>query len=413
MSGNKHNIDNVYPLSPLQQGILFETLLAPESGLYFGQFCYKLAGDLQTPSLQEAWRRILDRHCVLRSLFVWQDKSKPLQVVRQHVELPWRCEDWRAFSAAQQRAKFEAFLAADRQKGVDLSRAPLMRVTLIRMADDRYELVWSIDHLLLDGWSGSLVLGDVMELYHAICDGRECSLEPSLPYREYVRWLRRQDLAKAQAYWRKALDGFTSPTPFAIDRSGSEQISELGDVAEQEKELSIEATSRLTAFCRRNNLTLNTLMQGAWALLLSRYSGENDVMFGSVVSGRPTDLQKSESMVGMFINTLPVRARISPEEPVRSWLNRFQRQLVEMRQFEYSPLTEVHGWSQVPRDVPLFESLIVFRNYPDDFSAVAQRNGLTIAKARSIERTNYPLIRLRCCAQEQLTIKRPITICGV
>jgi Condensation domain len=266
-----------------------------------------------------------------------------------------------------------------------------MRLKLIRTAEDRHELIWSNHHLLLDGWSSYVVLNEVMELYGGICEQRNVVLENRRPYRDYIRWLQQQDLCKAEEFWRATLAGFSAPTPFHIDQSGKKQSGQFVEFQNQELEFSPETTDRLKAFCRQRNLTLNTLMQAAWALLLSRYSGEEDVLFGSVVSGRPAEIPGVESMVGMFINTLPVRVRVGNGDVVSSWLQNFQGRLVELREYEQSPLVEVQGWSEVPHGQPLFESLFDFVNYPIDPFVRQQQSGVQLANIRAIDKTNYPI----------------------
>ncbi len=391
MDNRAANIESMYPLSPMQQGMLFHTLLAPESGVYLNQRVCSLTGRLQEAALQAAWQQVVERHEPLRTLFVWKGQGKPLQVVRRRVALPWQALDWRGLSADEQTPKLEEFLQADRRRGFDFSQVPLMRLTLIRMEDNRYELVWSQHHLLMDGWSGYLVLKEVAAVYEAISEGRERRLEPSRPYRAYINWLQRQDLSKAEGFWRAALKGFTAPTPLWGNRADERRAGEDYEIGEQVGTLPSSLMTALRCFAARHDLTLSTLVHGAWASLLSRYSGEGDVMFGSTVSGRPAELAGVESMVGLFINTLPVRARFSPQDLVVAWLKDFQNQLVELRQYEYSPLVEVQGWSEVSRDQPLFESLLDFVNYPVDDSVWEQRGPLKISKMRALERANYPL----------------------
>ena len=385
------NIENIYPLTPLQQGMLFESLLTPGSGVYFGQFIYTLSGKLDAPAFQTAWKKVVDRHASLRTLFAWKNQDKPLQIVRRRVDLPWEFEDWRALPNQVQRNKLEEFLQTDRKAGFDLSHAPLMRLKFIRTAEDRHELIWSNHHLLLDGWSSYMVLNEVMEIYRGICEQRDVVLENRRPYHDFIRWLQQQDSGKVEAFWRATLVGFNAPTPFNVDQAEKKQSGQFAEIQNQEIEIPFETTDRFKAFCRQRNLTLNTLMQAAWALLLSHYSGEEDVLFGSVFSGRPAELPGAESMVGMFINTLPIRARIRTGDLISPWLESFQSQLAELREYEQSPLVQMQGWSGVPRGQPLFESLFDFANYPIDPSMRQQRGGVQLTNVRAIEKSNYPL----------------------
>lgn len=331
MSNQTSNVESIYPLSPAQLGMLVETLRAPESGVYSIQRVISFRGQLQPQAMREAWERVIQRHPPLRTLFVWREVEKPLQIVRRQVGVPWEYEDWRALSPGEQNARLNDLLAAQRRQGFDLSRAPLLRLRLIRLENDRHELIWHLHHLLLDGWSGYLVLEEVMHIYQGLCEGRSVPLASRRPYLDYVKWLQQQDMGAAKAFWQGALAGFTSPTPFGVDRLVTGQSSPVPGVREQDLDFPDEATDRFLAFCRKQNLTLGTLMHGTWGLLLSRYSGEDDVVFGSVVSGRPAGLEGAELMVGMFINTLPVRARFELASSASAWLKSFQSQLAEVR----------------------------------------------------------------------------------
>jgi hypothetical protein len=388
---NKENIEDLYELSPMQQGMLFHSLAAPESGVYVESLSCTVQGKLDISAFKRAWQKVVERHPVWRTSFYWEGLDKPLQVVNRCVSLPWQQHDWRKHSPVDQQEQLEAFIQAERKRGFELSEAPLMRLGLIQMDDDVYEFLWSHHHLLLDGWSLSLVLKEVFAFYEAFCQGQDLHLKPSRPYSDYIVWLQEQDLTVAEAFWLQALKGFTAPTPLGVDRALGSLSSEVESYDEQEIQLSVAATAALQSLARQHQLTVNTLVQGAWAILLSRYSGQEDVLFGATVSGRPTDLAGVESMVGLFINTLAIRVQVSPQAFVFDWLQQLQAQLVELRQYEYSSLVDVQGWSDVPRGLPLFESIVVFENYPLDASLQKQGGSLEFRMVRSFERTNYPL----------------------
>jgi surfactin family lipopeptide synthetase C len=386
------NVQDIYPLSPMQHGILFHSLYAPRSGIYHQQVIGTLCGDMDIPAFIKSWQRVVDRHGVLRTLFIWSGLDEPpLQIVRQRVELPWEQQDWRNLSLAKLQERMESFLQADRESGFELSQAPLMRLALLQVSDDAYQFVWSHHHLLLDGWSVSLVLKEVFAFYEAFCRGQDLHLEGPRPYRDYISWLQQQDLSKAEIFWRKTLQGFTAAIPLEIGRGPGVLSDQVGSYDEQSIQLSVATTAALRSFARQHRLTLNTLVQGAWALLLSRYSGREDVIFGVTVSGRPIDLAGVESMVGLLINTLPMRVQVLPGQSLLPWLMEMQIQQVEAREYDYTPLVKVQEWSQVPRGTPLFESILVFENYSVDDSLSEQGRNLGIRDIHSVERANYPL----------------------
>jgi amino acid adenylation domain-containing protein len=385
------NIEDIYPLAPMQQGMLFHSLYAPESGVYIEQMSCTIQGALDLDSFAQAWRHVVARHPILRTAFVWEELDEPLQVVHEAVELPIAQVDWRVLPSQEQDARLQAFLSDDLRQGFDLAEAPLMRLALLRVADDAYHFVWTHHHLLIDGWCMPLLLREVLTSYESFTQGQTPRLPPSPPFRDYIAWLQEQDAADAEAFWRRSLAGFTAATPLVVDRSGAERTGAPGDYAQRERGLSADVTAALQSLARQNQLTLSTLVQGAWALLLSRYSSEEDVVFGVTVSGRPADLPGAEQMIGLFINTLPVRVAMPPDMQLGPWLRELQAQQAELRQYEYSPLVQIQGWSQAPRGVPLFESILVFENYPVDETLREQDGSLKLTAVRTRSRTNYPL----------------------
>ncbi|MEO0968652.1 MAG: amino acid adenylation domain-containing protein [Cyanobacteria bacterium J06639_18] len=391
MGTQNKNIESIYPLSPMQQGMLFHTLCNPNSGVYFEQLICTLHGNLNVKAFHEAWLQVVQRHQILRSLLIWEHGKQPIQVVCKSVKLPWLNLDWEEFSPSKQQQRLEAFLQSEREQGFKLDRAPLMRCTLVKVQANTYRFIWSHHHLLMDGWCLSIILKEVLSLYQAAVNGEDLRLTSSRPYKDYITWLQKQDISQSEAFWRNTLQGFTTPTPLLTDRAKSNNSDDKQIYQEKQQFLSVALTNRLQSLSKDNHLTLNTLIQGAWALLLSRYSGESNVLFGTTVSGRPSTLPGVESMVGLFINTLPVRLEVSPETKLLSWMQKLQAQQVELEQYSYCPLVDIQGWSDVPPGSSLFESLVVFENYPLDASLQTEVTGIKISEVRSFERTNYPL----------------------
>ncbi len=384
------NIEAIYPLSPMQEGMLFHRLYDPQSEVYFEQVIFNLHGNLDVPAFKDAWLQVITRHPILRTLFLWEHLKAPLQVVRQHVALPW-CElDWQSFPVHEQSAQLQDFLHADRAQNFDLSQAPLLRLNLISLSENTFHFTWSFHHLLLDGWSVTTVLGEVFACYEATRQQHTLHLPPVRPYRDYICWLQQQDLVQAEAFWRETLRGFTNPTPLGVDQVFGRTEESQQDYRDQVFHIPQTTTAALQALARQHQLTLNTLVQGAWALLLAHYSGQQDIVFGTIVSGRPTALPNVEAMVGLFINTLPLRTQVDPQQHLLPWLQALQAQQAEARQFDYTPLVQLQGWSEIPRGQALFESLFVFENYPVDAS-LEQENSLAIDNSLMVEWTNYPL----------------------
>lgn len=391
---SKQNIEAIYPLTPMQEGLLFQTL-SSGSLEYFQQMTYTLCGELNVAALKRAWDEVIARHAVLRTLFKWERLEKPIQIVLHRVRLLWQEEDWRGTAADEQEERWVAALIANKKLGFNLSKAPLMRMMLMQEAADRYKFVWSYHHLLMDGWSAATVCQEVFTLYEAHCHGRNIDLPRVRPFRDYIDWLVQQDFSQAETYWRQRLKGFKTPTPLGDSRRFNLATNQE-DYLKEGTKLSEALLSAVQRFARQSRVTMNTVMKGVWALLLSRYSRQQDVVFGTVVSGRPAHLEGVEAMVGVFINTIPVRVQIREDESVLEWLAALQAEQFEMQQCEYTPMIKIKGWSEVPRAQPLFESLLVFQNFPQDFYARqgngnSQRPDLSVALELEESRNNYPL----------------------
>jgi NRPS condensation-like uncharacterized protein len=260
---------------------------------------------LNKEAFQRAWQEVINRHEILRTAFVSEGAKESLQVVLSKVALSWHEENWRAFSPEESEHKLQAYLEWDRAEDYELTSAPLMRVALMQIAEGEYHFVWSHHHLLLDGWSVPLLIKEMAAYYEAYCKGEELELARPRPYRDYIAWLGRQDEGEAERFWCEELKGFSAPTKLGIDR-GTSATPIIDEFQTQQMSLSEELTGQLRELGHQEKITLNTIIQGAWALLLSRYSGESRVVFGTTVSGRPAELAGVERMVGLFINTVPL-----------------------------------------------------------------------------------------------------------
>src|SRR5688572_18017533 len=355
-------IDNIYPLSHMQQGMLFHSVLDPNSGVYFVQHSSRLWIE-DVGAFRRAWEWLVRRHAVLRTGFEWE-QDEPLQVVYRDVELPWLEEDWRGVEAGAWKERLAELLEQDQREGFDLSRAPLTRVRLIRLADDEYHVVWSYHHLLLDGWATARLLDELMRSYDAFRRGDRIALAFPRPFSDYIEWLGGRDLAEAEAFWRDKLRGFTAPTRMPMLASslaaGSDDPS---DYVREYAMLSPPTAAAIDDVAAQYQLTLNTLIQGAWALTLSHYCDALDIVFGATVAGRPPDLRGVENIIGLFINTLPVRVRVIPDCPLMKWLQALQAEQADSRQYDYASLTQIHGWSELARNEPLFDTIVVIDNY--------------------------------------------------
>ncbi|MHC9538717.1 MAG: non-ribosomal peptide synthase/polyketide synthase [Vulcanimicrobiota bacterium] len=400
IADQKNNLEDIYPLSPMQQGMLFHTLYEPQSGVYHEIISFQISGDLDSEALHRAWQTVVDRHGALRTSFLWESLENPLQAVWRKVELPWTEEDWREIDSSRREKEMEKILSGSSAWDLDIGRAPAMKCRLVRTSDQHWHFIWHFHHIILDGWCLPRIIEEVLLCYESISEGRDISLSPPRHYRDYIEWLARQDMGEAERFWRRELRGFSAPTSLGVKRCS---ISEGGF---REKILSIpeDLTSRMQSFARREHVTLYTLIQGAWALLLSRYSGERDVLFGTVTSGRPGEIEGVDGILGLFINAIPVRVNISERSQVGEWLRDLHACQVEREQYSYASLVQISGWSDITGGESLFQSIIGLENYPVDASLQEGSWKLDIDDFRIFEQTNYainlaampgPILRLR------------------
>ncbi|MES2740501.1 MAG: amino acid adenylation domain-containing protein [Pseudomonadota bacterium] len=396
-----NNIENVYSLSPLQQGLLFQHNYDPASRVYHQQVSLAIEGALDPAHVAQAWRQLMARHAVLRTGFLWEDLDDAFQVVHTALPLPLAELDWRG--SADQAAALRALEREQRAAAFTFEQAPLMRVCLVRLAEHRWQMIWSFHHILLDGWSVGLALRDWLAIYDALRRGASPALAPVRAYHDYIGWLAEQDADAAEAYWRGQLHDFAEPTPLPALVS-SREAPAGAPCAEQQLLLSKQETDALAQLARALQVTLNTVVQGAWALLLGGYAGREEVLFGVTSGGRPQTLAGADDMVGLFINTLPLRTGWSDRPRLDHWLRRLQDANIELRQFEYSPLSKLRNYSAIASGQSLFDSILVFENFPLDEALGAGAGGLTFSSAEAAAdggdggdvtltqgRNNYPL----------------------
>ena len=371
------NVADLYPLSPMQSGMLFHSLYEPEGSAYLTQLCVDIEG-LDVPKFKAAWRAVIARHDILRTGFITQGEQQ-LQWVAKQVELPFTDIDWRN----NNNQDLPQVARDDLAQGFDFAAAPLMRLTLVQLTDSKYHLVWTCHHLLLDGWSTSIVMGEVLRHYAG-------EVLPTITghYRDYISWLVSQDTQATEAFWREQLSSLEAPTRLVDSLPAQEKGSGYDEVV---LALDVKETSVLNGFAKTNRVTMNTLVQGAWSLLLSRYCGQSTIAFGGTVAGRPDSIRGINEQVGLFINTLPVIVNTSPEQKVGDWLQALQHQNITAREYEHTQLSDVQRWAGHGGG-GLFDSIMVFENYPvAEALKAGAPDGLVFGEVNSREETNYPL----------------------
>jgi amino acid adenylation domain-containing protein len=368
----------------MQAGMLFQSLLGQSSrgeGYDIEQMHMVFAEPLVPAVLARAWTLVSRRHPLLSSSFRWEGVSRPEQRVEANVSVTVEVEDWSGLTEDERSRRLTEFLARDRARAFDLTHAPLMRLTVFPIGSQRAEVVWTFHHLLLDGRSMPQVLVEAFDAYAALVRGDSPEFPPApRPYRDYIDWLAARDTAPSLDFFRKLLRGKATPTPLPLSEPAGRPLAGAG-YGEAVFRVEPAVAERARAFVKTNGATLGTLVQAAWALVLGRTTGQDDVVFGTTRACRRSALDgDAESMIGLFINTLPVRAALSDASSVGELLATLRGQSLALRDHEHTPLVEVQGVSDIPRGTPLFETLLMFENRE-------LNHALRAADARWAERT--------------------------
>ncbi|NCE93551.1 non-ribosomal peptide synthetase [Pseudomonas sp. L13] len=365
-------IADVYPLSPMQQGMLFHTLLEPEAQAYINQLRLDIDG-LDVLAFGRAWQAALDRHDILRSSFHWLGLDSAHQLIQRQVDLQLQVIE-------DPNADFDTLAHAERQRGFALNAAPLFRLTLVRGAGAAWHFIFTSHHILMDGWSNAQLLGEVIAHYAG-----QAVPAPLGQFRDYLAWLQQQ--SSGEAFWKTALAALPAPTLLA--QALRTPVDGVG-MADHHVALESDFTHCLGEFARQHKVTLNTLLQGAWSLLLQRYTGQGCVAFGATVAGRSAPLPGIEQQLGLFINTLPIISTASPAQSAATWLSELQALNLSLRDHEHVPLYDIQGWAG--QQGALFDTLLVFENFPvAEALKQGAPAGLTFGRLHNHERTHYPL----------------------
>jgi hypothetical protein len=345
-------VEDVYPLSPMQEGLLFQSLVDPDTEVYCIQAIHRIRGLLRADVFQHCWNILTRRHAVLRSVFLHEGLERPLQVVLKERSPEFHFFDIRGLTVEEQLRRLDQFRREERERGFNLQQDVLMHVTLFQREDEVHELIWSYHHILLDGWCLGVIYRELIQSYRALCQGQEPHLPPVAPFRRYIDWLRRFDREKARNYWAHYTAGYDRTATFP--KSQTEGVHH--EICETDLVLEATVTAGLKRLAVRHRVTLNTVVQCLWGLLLCRHNDIDDVIFGAVVSGRPSDLDGVEDMVGVFINTLPVRIRYDGGQTFAELLKASQQAALESQPHDHLSLAEIQALSPLGRN--LFDHLL-------------------------------------------------------
>ncbi|MGY2230064.1 non-ribosomal peptide synthetase [Pseudomonas tolaasii] len=390
-------IEDVYPLTPMQEGLLLHTLLEPGTGLYYMQDRYRINSALDPERFAQAWQAVIARHEALRASFCWNVGEDMLQVIHKPGSTPIEYLDWSNDPEAEHEPRLQALLKAEREAGFDLLNQAPFHLRLIRVGEARYWFMMSNHHILIDAWCRSLLMNDFFEIYMALGEGRDAQLATPPRYRDYIAWLQRQNLAEARQWWQQNLQGFERTTPIPSDRpflrehAGHSGGMVVGDCYTR---LDAREGAHLRELAQAHQLTVNTFAQAAWALVLRRLSGDRDVLFGVTVAGRPVEMPEMQRTVGLFINSIALRVKLPEDDQrcsVRQWLSGLLDSNMQLREYEYLPLVTIQEHSELPKGQPLFDSLFVFENAPVEVSVLDRAQSLNATSDSGRTHTNFPL----------------------
>lgn len=386
-------VEDAYPLTPLQEGLLFHSLLRPDSGSYVNQLVLDADGPFDKAHFISAFCDTIAAHAIMRTGFLWEGRDAAIQTVRLLTPEALRASavrsfDWRGYDETERHAALDQLLRDDRAAAFDLDTPPLTRLVLIRSDESRWILVWTRHHLVVDGWCSILLLDEMLERYRALLDSVPPVLVARRPFRDHLAWLARQDRDASGAYWEQALDGLDG-AGLAIPAPVADEDATLTQAIALDR----EETARLVEAAQRHRVTLNTLAQAAWALTLATHTGRGDVIFGVTSAGRPADLAGADDMIGLFITTLPLRVRLAgkagaPAPCLRDFLTTIQSNSAAMRDHEHMPLVDIGRTA--PQAIQ-FDTLLVFQNLPGLEGRQRRVGELTLRQRDNVERTHYGL----------------------
>ena len=383
----RENLQDIYPLSPLQEGMLFDAILRQNSQAYFEQLSYRVAGPLDLDRFEAAWNELFKRHDIFRTAFIYEKTKRPLQIVLKERRIDFRVEDLAGLSRPEQDLRIAGRRQEDRARGFNLATESLVRIIVLKLGAERFEIIWSHHHILMDGWCVARVQSEFLAIYQASKRGGAPDLPPVAPYRQYIQWLETRGQESSLGHWQNYLAGYARLATFPKKLSPAPGAAY--ELRRPALELEKSVADDLALLGREWGVTLNTLVRGAWGILLSRFNRTSDVVFGAVVSGRPAELPAVEQMVGLFINTIPVRARIT-DGPGRDYFRRLQEEAIENEPHHYCALSDIQARSGLKQS--LFDHLLVFENYPTEGLLPVAENEFAIERAERFEQTNYDLV---------------------
>ncbi|QDX94131.1 amino acid adenylation domain-containing protein [Brevibacillus laterosporus] len=387
----RDQVQDMYVLSPMQEGMLFHSLLNRENNSHLVQMSITIQGKMDVDLFTKSLHMLVDRYDVFRTTFLHEKLKKPVQVVLKERPIPIQFHNLTAYDEQQKKERAEQYRRNDQKATFDITKDPLMRVIILQMSADDYQVIWSFHHIIMDGWCFSIIFDDLLQIYLSLKDNKSLSLHPVQAYSTFIKWLEKQDQQAALQYWLKYLENYENQA--VLQKNGADKEQE--DFLPKQYHFSFgrSLTQQLQQIAQNNQVTLPIVFQTIWGLVLQKYNSATDVIFGSVVSGRPSELSGIERMVGLFINTLPVRVHSKKDQSFGEVVKDVHQRTLSSQQYEHVPLYEIQNHSELKQD--LFDHIVVIENYPlvEELkkNSVMQEVEFSVHSVEMFEPTNYDL----------------------
>ena len=409
-------IENIYITTPMQEGLLFHALIDMKNSFYTMQVNFDFNGKLNVSAFKQAWRLMIKRHAVFRTSFVGFENEQIHQLVSRQVEFPFFESDLRHVPANERQSKLDAFQIEDRSKVFDFDKAPLLRINLIRLEDKKYHLSLSYHHVLLDGWCIPIIFSELMHIYNSINENKAPVLNDAQPYENYIAWLYKKTKAKGLSFWKDYLAGYSQPTRLPACPYNNHKNQGIGEVT---LDLAENHSQNLQQLSKQQHCTISNILQVAWACVLRKYTGQDEIVFGTTISGRPAELVGVDQIIGVFINTIPLRVSFSESLSLQKMLSHLNVEGLDREEYGFLSLAEIQNVSELSGQTPLFDNLLVFENYPKGESLNDQQESeLAIGNTKFVEQNSYPftllthlegLLSITANYQTQLFSKQTVT----
>lgn len=386
------HMEDCYPLTAMQDSMLYQRIHAPVSGLNVVHHAFIIKGrHMDFKAFEKAWQYVINHFTALRTSFMWKGLEKPVQVLHKNVSIQIENGDWRNVSQPEQQEKLNDYIQKFRKQGFDLEKAPQSHVALFQLTEDSYYFIYFFNLMLQDGWSYPIVIKTLFSCYRSLVEGKELNLTPAYTYKNFIEWQQKQDLCKAEAFWKKTLEGIELPSPELVDRKVDKNPDAFPPYVQEMIIMSEDTTKAVIQLAKQHRMTPYTFLQAAWALLLFKESSREDLVFGNIFSGRGNALEEIEHGVGLFFNLLPMRVKVNPDSKLIPWLQELQTIGVEISNYEHTPIRKIYDWCNIPKEKFIFESYLVSETLPHLISIFEDWQDMGATPVDMIAQTEHAL----------------------